>query len=78
MAQQQVKIGAVCGQPLSVVVQGIDLTIRLWDPTDSFSVPIIAIGVLVDVVTEKDNIVNRILTRDVAIGVEEAEGEVAA
>lgn len=78
MAQQEVTIGAVCSQSLSIVVESVDLAIRLRDPTDALAIPIVTIGILVEVVPQMDDIIDRVFARRIAVSVEEAEGEIAA
>lgn len=78
VAQQKVGVGAVCSQSLSVVVQGVDLPIRLGHPTNALPIPVFAVGVLVDVVSQMDDIVDRVFARSVTVSIEEAEREIAA
>jgi len=61
MACKQVGIRAIGCKPLPIVVEAKNLFVGKWDAIDRVSPAIVAILVLVDVVTEMNNIVDRVL-----------------
>jgi hypothetical protein len=61
VACTQVRIRAIGCKPLPVVVEAENLFVRKWDAVDRVSPAIVAILVLVDVVTEMNDIVDRVL-----------------
>lgn len=78
MAQQKILIRPIRSEPLSVVIECVDLTVREGDATEALSVTIFTVGIFIDVVSKVDDIVNRVLAGWIAVGVEETEGEIAA
>lgn len=61
MACKQVGIRAIGCKPLPVVVEAKNLFVGKWDAVDRVPPAIVAILVLVDVVTEMNDIVDRVL-----------------
>lgn len=75
MGSEEIEIGAVGSEALAVVVEGGDYAFGLGDTVDAVAVAIITIaGVLVDIITEMDDVVYRVLSHRVSVGIEEAEG----
>ena len=64
--------------PFAVVVKIENSSVRQWDPSNSLAKAIIAVHVLVDVIAEVEDIVDRVLAHRVSVGVEEAKREIAA
>ena len=73
VAGEKIKIGAIGGQSFPVVVERIDLTVRQRDAAKGGAIAIHLVCILVDVVPEMDDVVDRVLSHGVAIGIEEAE-----
>ena len=61
MTGQEIQISTVGRQSLAVVVKGVDFAIRLWDTSKAVAPSVVSIGVLVDVVTKMNDIVNGVL-----------------
>lgn len=78
MAEQQIEVGPVGRNTLPIVVQSVYLPVGQRHSSDGLALAIVAVFVLVDVVTQVDDIVDGILSGRVAECVEEAEWEVAA
>jgi len=73
--KKKILIGAVSCVSGAVVVQGEDGTLRLRHTADGSTIAVITVsGVLVDVVTKMENVVDRVLACRVSVGVEEAKG----
>jgi hypothetical protein len=71
---EKIEIGAVGSETLAVVVEGGDDAFGLGDAVDAVAVAVVTVaGVFVDVVTEVDDVVDRVLSYRVSVGVEEAE-----
>jgi hypothetical protein len=71
---EKIEIGTVGSETLAVVVEGGDDTFGLGDAVDTVAVAVVTVaGVLVNVVTEVDDVVDRVLSYRVSVGVEEAE-----
>jgi hypothetical protein len=71
---EKIEIGAVGSETLAVVVEGGDDAFGLGDAVDAVAVAVVTVaGVLVDVVTEVNDVVDRVLSYGVSVGVEEAE-----
>lgn len=68
--QQQIEIRAIRRQPTPVVIKRKNLPFRLHGPRLGTR------GVLVNVVSQMYHVVDVVFARGVAVGVEEAEGEV--
>lgn len=64
VAGNKIQVGAVGCKSLAVVVQSVDVTIRLWDTANAVTPAIFAVLVLVNVVSEVDDIVYRVLHYD--------------
>lgn len=73
VALVQVYISPIGSNTLSVVVQSVDLSIWQWDAPKRISPAIFAVCILVYIITEMHNIINRILPYCIAIGVEETK-----
>lgn len=58
MAENEILIGSVGGMSLAIIVESIDLAVWLGNAVDRIAVAILALGVLVDVVTQVDNVWN--------------------
>ena len=71
-------ISPVRGQPLAVVVQGDDFAVRQGDAAVLVAPAVVAVGVLVDVVAQVDDVVDRVLVDDVTVRVEEPKWVVRA
>lgn len=69
-----VEVGTVAGVALAVVVEGARLDIGLRSAADGVAPAVCALGILVDKITEMENVVYGLLSCGVAKGVEEAEG----
>ena len=75
VGSEKIEIGAVGCEALAVVVEGGDDAFGLGDAVDAVAVAVVTVaGVLVDVVTKVDDVVDRVLSYGVSIGVEKAEG----
>jgi hypothetical protein len=71
---EKIEIGAVGSETLAVVVEGGDDTFGLGDAVDAVAVAVVTVaGVFVDVVTKVDDVVDRVLSYRVSVGIEEAE-----
>ena len=74
VGSEEIEVGAVGSEALAVIVEGGDDTFGLGDAIDAVAVAIVTVaGVLVDVVAEVDDVVDRVLSHGVSVGVEEAE-----
>ena len=75
MGSEKVQISSVGRKTLTIVVKSSNNSLGLGNTANAPAVAIVTISsVFVDVVTQVDNIVYRVLTNRVSIGVEEAEG----
>jgi hypothetical protein len=66
MTSHEIKVGTVSREPLSVVVKSKDLTVWLRNAAKRVAPAVISILVFVDVVTEMNDVINRILVRRLA------------
>jgi len=74
VGSEEIEIGAVGSETLAVVVEGGDDAFGLGNAVDAVAVAVITVaGVLVNVVAEVDDVVDRVLSHGVSVGVEEAE-----
>lgn len=73
MAEQQVQIGAVSGIPLAVIVEREDVSVRQRHAANALAPAIFAVLVLVDVVAQVNDVVDRVLAGRVSVCIEEAE-----
>lgn len=79
VTQLQVQIATVSGVALTVVVQSVDDSFRLGHATNGLSVSVISVTrVLIDIVSKVNDVIHAILSRRIAVCVEEAEWVVAA
>jgi hypothetical protein len=58
---EQVQVRTVGSKSLAVVVQTVDLLVRLWNATDRVSPAVVAVLVLINVVTKMNNVVDGVL-----------------
>lgn len=58
VAEEKIEVGAVRRVTLPVVVEGVDFSVWLGDAAYGSAVPIFAVFVLVQIVSEMDDIVN--------------------
>lgn len=63
MAQLKVEIKAIGGISLTVVVKSVDRSVWQRNPFDCLTIAIIAIFIFVDIVTQMQDIIHRILSR---------------
>jgi hypothetical protein len=61
VAGHQVKIGAVGGNSLAIVVEGVDLLVWERNAADGLTPAVVSVGIFIYVVSEMDNIINRVL-----------------
>jgi len=61
MASNEIKVGTVSREPLTVVVKSEDLTVWLRNAAKRVAPAVISILVFVDVVTEMNDVINRVL-----------------
>src|SRR2546421_10910021 len=78
MAQKKIKVCSVTGVPCAVVLKREDGSVRQGNSTNAPAVAIVVALVLVNVVTNMDDIVDRVFSNGVAVSVKVAEREVAA
>ena len=78
MTEKKVLICSVGCVTLAVIIQGIDLTVRKRYAANTITVAVITIFVLVKVVSEVQNVIDRVLPHGVAVGIEKSEREVTA
>lgn len=78
MAQQEVQVGPICGMTLAVVVQSIDLAIWKRNSSDAVAPAIIPVGVLVQIVSQMEDVVHRIFSHRMSVCVEVGKRVIAA
>lgn len=61
VASNKIQVCTVGCEPPAVVVQGVDVTIRLWDTTNAVAPAIFTVLVLVYVIAEVNYVVYRVL-----------------
>lgn len=61
VAGDQVEISAVSSMPLPVVIECVDLALGLGDASQVRSISVLSVGVLVEVVSKVDDVINRVL-----------------
>jgi len=66
VASNEIKVGTVRRKPLSVVVKSEDFTVWLRNAAKRVAPAVISILVFVDVVTEMNDVINRVLIRRLA------------
>ena len=54
------------------------VTLTQWHATDGLTPTVFTIGILVDIVSQVNDVVNAVFSCGIAEGVEESKGEVAA
>ena len=78
MAEQQIEVCPVSCKAFAVVIERKDGSIWERNPADGLAPAIITIFVFIDVITQVQHIVHRVLSGWITKGIEESEGEVAA
>lgn len=78
VAGTQIQVGLVGGVALAVVVESEDGVVRHRDTVNAVAPAVHAVLVLVEVVTEMEDIVHGVLAHRVSVGVEVTEWEVGA
>ena len=61
VAKEKIEVGTVGGVALPVVVEGVDLALRLGDAIYLSPISVVAVLILVQVVSEVDDVVNGVL-----------------
>ena len=77
VAGKKIQVRAVSRKTLTVVIQSIDLTVGQRNTSNGLTPAVFTICILVDVVSQVNNIVDRIFPDRVSKGIEETEWEVA-
>jgi hypothetical protein len=62
VACKKIQISTVSCNPLAVVIEGVDFTVRKRNAVDAVAPAVISVLVLVNVVAEMNNIVNGVLS----------------
>lgn len=78
MTEQQIKISPIGRDPLPIIIQGINLPIGQGHPPNTLAIAIIPILILVDIITEMDHVIDRVLAGRVSKRIEESKGEIRA
>jgi hypothetical protein len=74
MRGEKIEISAVGGETLTVVVQSGDDSLGLGNTTNAPSITVVTVAsVLVNVVAQVNDVVDRVLSHRISVGVEEAE-----
>lgn len=73
VASNEIKVSAVSGETLPVIIEGKNLLVGLWYTPDTLAPTVVAILVLLYVVAEMNNVIDGILPHSIAIGIEEAK-----
>ena len=73
MAGKEVFVSTVSGNSLAVIVERINSTVWKWNAVNRCAVAVVTILVFIDVVAKVDDIVYRLFTNRVAVGIEKTE-----
>lgn len=76
VAREEVEVSPVGGETLPVVVKAVYLLVGEWHSAYSLAIAVVTVLVLINVVAQKDHVVDRVFANHIAVGVEEAKGEV--
>lgn len=62
----------------AIIIQGIDVPIRLRNPSNAIAPPILSVLVLIQIISQMKDVVHGVLPRRIAVCVEKSERIVAA
>jgi hypothetical protein len=76
VAGEKIQVSPVGGKTLPVVIETEDLLVREGHSADTLAIAVVPIFVFIDVVSQVDNVVDRVFACSIAVCVEETKGKV--
>ena len=78
VAEEQVLICSVGCVTLTIIIQSVDFSIGQGYAANGITPAVSAILVLVDVISQVEHVIDRVLPHRVPVSIEESEGEITA
>ena len=76
VTQQEVLVGTICRNALPVIVQGENGSVGQGNPVNTLSIPIIAIGIFIDVIAQMNDVVDGVFSCRISERIEETKWKI--